>query len=196
MSAPEGPLRIEYVRLDDVVRYERNAKRHDIGGMIQSIRTHGFRDASILDGTLGAVAAGNGRLTALLELRAIGPDGTDAAWPPEGVVEDPDGAWWVPLQVGIDAPDVATAEGFMLDHNILTLGGSGLSFAQAAGMFDRERLEAVLADSRARVTSVRPADIEALLSPATSPAPREYGPSTADGVPMATCPNCHETFPR
>lgn len=69
-------LTIRYVTLDQALawRWGENPKRHDLERMVASIRTHGFRDPSIYDGSLDGIPAGNGRLEALEHLRDSGED--------------------------------------------------------------------------------------------------------------------------
>jgi hypothetical protein len=110
-------LTIEYRRLDEVARWPRNVKRHDIGALVESIRRYGFVDPPKFDGTLGALVYGNGRDEALEWMRAQGDD------PPRGVKVDTDGMWLMPVKVGIDAPSEAEAEALALDHNNLTMAG-------------------------------------------------------------------------
>ena len=195
-SSPSGPLRIVYAKLSDAALWDDNPKRHDVGGIMASIRQHGFRDAPIYDHTLGAIVAGNGRASVLAEMQAQGRTERDEAWPPAGVVEDATGEWWLPLQVGIDAPTREEAEAFGVDHNVLTLGGSGLEFAQVAGLFDRERLEEVLSRSRSHVAGIAQADVERMLNPPPPPGGRQFDEAAADGLPTLTCPHCEHVFPR
>ncbi len=90
-------LRIEYVPLAEVARWDRNPKKHDLAGLKDLIRRHGFRDAPIFDKTLGAIVAGNGRATALEQMCA------DGEAPPEGIRIHPKKGWLMPVQLGLDA---------------------------------------------------------------------------------------------
>lgn len=129
----EKLLRIEYIPITQAARWDRNPKRHDLPALIASIRRYGFRDAPIYDSTLSALVAGNGRATAVESMWNSGET------PPAGVATDPDGTWYIPVQFGNDAPSVAVAEAFAIDHNNLTVSGSGLDPAalwDAAGYAD------------------------------------------------------------
>jgi hypothetical protein len=110
-------LTITYMRLDEVARWPRNVKRHDIGALVESIRRYGFVDPPKYDHTLGALVYGNGRDEALEWMHAQGDE------PPRGVKVDTDGMWLMPVKVGIDAPSEAEAEALALDHNNLTMAG-------------------------------------------------------------------------
>lgn len=167
-NGPAGPLQIRYVRLRDAVLWDRNPKRHDMGGIIQSIRLHGFRDAPIYDATLGAIVAGNGRTTALHQMFEAGRQPEDENWPPEGVVADSAGDWWMPMQFGIDAASREQAAAFGLDHNLLTATGGDLGFQELVSLFDHDRLVEVLQASAVAgvtVVSLDPDDLDALLHP-------------------------------
>lgn len=193
VAEPAGPLQIRYVRLADAVLWDRNPKRHDMGGIILSIRQHGFRDAPIYDATLGAVVAGNGRTTALAQMRNDGEE------PPQGVVVDGDGEWWMPMQFGLDAGSREQAEAFGLDHNLLTATGGDLGLHELAGLFDHDRLVEVLQASTVagvQVVSFDPDDLDALLKPPPLPEPKVVGRDAADGVAMCTCPQCGHRFPK
>jgi hypothetical protein len=196
---PSGPLQIRYVRLRDSVLWDRNPKKNDLGGIIESIRLHGFRDAPIFDGALGAIVAGNGRTTALHEMRQVGQQPEDEHWPPQGIVADAEGEWWMPMQFGIDAGSREQAEAFGLDHNLLTATGGDLGLPELAGLFDHDRLVAVLqasAEAGARVVTLDGDDLDALLRPPLPPEGREVGRDAADGVAMCTCPECGHRFAR
>jgi hypothetical protein len=195
-APPSGPLAIRYARLRDAALWDDNPKRHDVGGITQSIRAHGFRDAPIFDATLAAIVAGNGRATVLAMMREDGRQPDDATWPPEGVVEDAEGEWWIPLQVGIDAPSAELAEAFGIDHNVLTLAGSNLEAGQIAGLFDADRLAAILGRSRASVLGISQADIEKILNPPPPRDGKEFDEDAAQGVPMIACPACGHRMPK
>lgn len=112
-------LQLRYVALDDALgwRWDENPKQHNLAQLAASIRQHGFRDPSIFDGTLDAISAGNGRLTALAHLR----DGGEQ--PPRGVALDAAGQWHVPIIFGLDAESQIKAAQFAVDHNNLTIVG-------------------------------------------------------------------------
>jgi hypothetical protein len=110
-------LTITYMRLDEVARWPRNVKKHDIGALVESIRRYGMIDPPKFDATLGALVYGNGRDEALEWMHAQGDE------PPRGVKVDTDGMWLIPIKVGIDAATVEEAEASALDHNNLTLSG-------------------------------------------------------------------------
>jgi len=125
-------LRIIYVRLDDLTFWADNPKKHDIDGLIESMLMHGFRDAPIFDDKLndgkGGIAGGNGRLEALMVMYEGGHHD-----PPRGILLDKDdGMWCMPIQFGINAESEELAEAFAVDHNNLTLGGSGLGAVDIA----------------------------------------------------------------
>lgn len=129
----EKLLRIEYIPIRAATRWDKNPKLHDLPGIIASIRRYGFRDAPIYDSTLSALVAGHGRAAAIESMLNSGEA------PPDGVATDPDGVWYIPVQFGNDAPSVAVAEAFAIDHNNLTVSGSGLDPAalwDAAGYAD------------------------------------------------------------
>lgn len=109
-------LKMRYVDIDDVARWDRNPKRHDIGAIVHSIRIHGFRDAPIFDGTANCIIAGNGRSIALQSMRDAGEE------LPIGIIVL-NSKWYMPVQFGIDATSKELAEAFGLDHNNITLLG-------------------------------------------------------------------------
>ena len=145
-------LHIRYVALAQAKKWERNPKKHDYNSLTHSIVEHGFRDAPLYDGTLDAIVAGNGRTTALNEIhetlhgRPTKISASTANWirgqldgsPPKGVAQDGDGAWYLPMQFGIDALSVAAAESFGVAHNNLTMMGGEFSFEDVAKMWDAD----------------------------------------------------------
>lgn len=128
-------LQLIYVRLSDLAFWSENPKKHDIEGLIQSMKTHGFRDAPIWDDNLnngkGGIAGGNGRLEALKTMMETEKE------PPRGIlVHKESGEWCIPIQFGINAENQDKAEAFAVDHNNLTLGGSELSAVDRALLWD------------------------------------------------------------
>lgn len=166
-------LEILYVRLSDAVKWERNPKIHDIPGIIESIMTHGFRDAPIWDSTLGGLVGGNGRLQALEEMEAA----TDLNHsPPRGILmAEDDGEWCVPVQFGIDAESKTAAEAFALDHNNLTLGGNDLGAYEKSLIWDDTYLEIIddVRGENGHIVSIHDDDLEAIRRARQLPLPME-----------------------
>src|SRR5579864_1173645 len=118
MGRPPSPLKIRFVPLDSIERFAGNAKRHDIGGIVESIKRYGFRDPPAFDAQLNAVVEGNGRVEALLLMRDSGEQ------PPRGLRVSKKGDWLVPVLHGVDAASAKEAKAYLVDHNNLTvLGG-------------------------------------------------------------------------
>jgi len=154
-------LTLRYVALDDALAWlwDDNPKAHDLPRLRASIRLYGFRDPSIYDGTLDAIAAGNGRLEALDAIRSDDED------PPRGIGLTADGAWCVPLIFGADAHSQALAASFGIDHNNLTLVGFGADDVKRMWtQADYLRLLKRLADEDALPVTVPADDAQALLA--------------------------------
>jgi hypothetical protein len=123
MTEVAEALRLEYVPLTQVRRWDRNPKPHDLGALVESFRRYGFKDPlkyePELNGGDGGIVEGNGRTEALLAMETAGEE------PPRGIALGEDGAWAVPVLMGVDAASQAEAEAYGLDHNSLTvLGGT------------------------------------------------------------------------
>lgn len=153
-------LIVRYVRLDQVELWDENPKLHDTGGIIRSIKRHGFRDAPIYDETLGALVAGNGRAHALRVMLRSGEA------PPIGIAVGGDGMWYMPVQFGVNAPSIEAAEAFGVDHNNLTLTGGDLTLFDMARMWDEEGYKELLkkiADAGDLLVSMDMDDIDLYL---------------------------------
>jgi len=134
-------LELRYVDLATLRRWDRNAKRHDIGALAESITRHGFRDPPAYDPALnageGGIVEGNGRGDALSAMQAQGQSA------PRGVVVE-GGAWLVPVLFGVDAPSQAAAEAYGVAHNNLTMAGGDFTDLDMAGMWEPEGYAALL----------------------------------------------------
>jgi hypothetical protein len=153
-------LRIEYIPLGEATLFEDNAKLHDIGSLVTSIRRYGFRDAVIYDEALGAIVAGNGRIEALAMMKQGGEEA------PRGIKVE-DGEWLVPVQFGVNALSVVEAKAFALDHNNITMLGGDFSPWDVAQMWDSDGYMALLgelAEADVLPVSVTGEDIDALLA--------------------------------
>jgi hypothetical protein len=172
-------LEIRYVALDQAVLWDENPKRHDEVGISDSIHRHGFRDAPIYDATLGALVAGNGRTHVLRKIKESGSK------PPRGILADDKGAWFVPVQFGIDAASKAAAKSFAIDHNNLTLG-TDFGVLEAARIWDADAYKAVLEtlyDAKSLPVSVTAEDYEFLAKTISfQPDPDLGGDGSGDGA--------------
>jgi len=134
-------LELRYVDLATLRRWDRNAKRHDLGALAESITRHGFRDPPAYDPALnggeGGIVEGNGRGDALSAMQAQGQSA------PRGVVVE-GGAWLVPVLFGVDAPSQAAAEAYGIAHNNLTMAGGDFTDLDMAGMWAPEGYAALL----------------------------------------------------
>lgn len=112
-----------------------NSKKHDIEKIIKSFQQYGFQDPIKLDNNLnegnGGIVEGNGRLQALLDMKAHG------MLPPKNVQLGEGKEWLVPVLVGADLDSEQQAIAYSLDHNASTLWGTELN---AIELFDNDRV--------------------------------------------------------
>lgn len=117
-------LTLEYVYLKTVAQWKRNARRHGLQKIINSIRDHGFKDPlkwepELNDGQ-GGIVEGNGRDDALIVMFA-----EDKMSPPRGIKYDESADdWIIPVLFGVDAESQAAAESYAIDHNNTALEGA------------------------------------------------------------------------
>ncbi len=140
-------LTLRYIPLSAAREWERNPKRHDIPGIIASIRLYGFQDPPKFDTSLnngeGGLAHGNGRTHALAIMQANGED------PPRGIAVDDVGEWTIPVIFGNDQPSEAIATAYAIDHNNLTLIGGDFSPMQTVRMWNAREYALLLAEAGA-----------------------------------------------
>jgi len=108
--------RIEYLKLDDVVEWDRNPKDHDIGAIILSIRRFGFQAPLLVNDQTGVLMAGHGRLHALMQMR----NGGESL--PDGIHRDGDD-WLVPAVRGAELPPEEAEAYALADNRLVELGG-------------------------------------------------------------------------
>lgn len=131
-------LELRYVPLEQVVLWEENPKQHDEALICQLIETNGFVDPGKYDATLGAMVYGNGRSYVLQGMRRAGRPR------PRGILEDASGAWYVPVNFGVDAESLAAARRFAIDHNNSTMLGGDFGPEDLARMWAPEQYQRVL----------------------------------------------------
>ena len=183
--AAQDTIRIEYVRLEQAARWDwgANPKRHDLDGLVASLRKYGFQDPPKFDPTLnegqGGFVKGNGRTKALLKMQAAGEQ------PPPGIALTPDGEWAMPVYFGNALPDQATAEAFALDHNNLNLGPQ-FDALDAARLYDPDYyadLLARLGEQAALPVTVGDEDLAAILANLAEPEPDADDCAPAEAEP-------------
>lgn len=175
---------IEYIDLDEVERWPRNPKKHDIPRIKKSIKKHGFTIPLARDATTGMLVAGHGRLQSLRELRDEGAD------VPERILVDPKTKrWFVPVLLGLSFESEEAAEEYLLTDNRLVEAG-GWDPEMLTKIFKempRERIEAS-GFSDADVTRLAKVAAANLVGPAAEPV--SFTPQGKD----RTCPNCGHNF--
>ncbi len=110
---------VDYLRLDDLLsrHHPDNPKDHDIGGIIESIRTFGFVRNAMINETDGLLLFGHGTTTALEMMRA------DSDPVPERIgVDQADGMWTVPTDRGVNLPP-EQAKAYVIADNQHALAG-------------------------------------------------------------------------
>lgn len=153
--AEQQPRWIEYVPLDELTGAQRNPKGHDLRGIRQSMKRHGYIEPIVHDGRTDRIISGHGRLESLVEQRAAG------SAPPEGIVVDDDGRWCAPVVHGWSSANDIEAEAALVGVNELTISG---------GWTDPQQLIAMLQDVHANAglagTGYTPTTLDKLLSDA------------------------------
>ena len=128
-------LYLRYIPLEYAIEWEDNPKEHAISDIVESIRTNGFGDPPKWDKNLnngeGGLVFGNGRTHGLKWMKH------NREKAPRGIlVHRETGQWLIPVLFGIDAPSLAAAERFALDHNNLTLAGGDLNAYDIGRLYD------------------------------------------------------------
>jgi len=110
-------VKIEYISLEDLQKWPRNPKDHDLGAIHQSMSRFGFVNPFIIDERTGKLVVGHGRLDILQQMKAGGQE------PPERITIK-DNLWLVPVVRGISFDSDLETEGYLIADNRLTeLGG-------------------------------------------------------------------------
>lgn len=102
--------RIEYMVIDAIQPAERNPKKHDIPGLIETMTHLGFGETPLLDERTGRLLAGHGRLEALQVML------TKKLPAPRGV-RDVGGVWSIPVTRGYASENDAKAEAYLVSSN-------------------------------------------------------------------------------
>ncbi len=112
-----GEMRIEYMALDEIIKWPRNPKKHKVHKIKASMSDFGYVAPIVIDEGTKRLVAGHGRLDALFILK-----GTGSEAPPR--VRNDGGTWYVPVVRGVSFKSESDAERYLLtDNRITELGG-------------------------------------------------------------------------
>ena len=115
-STPTTKRRIEYVKLSELARADRNPKKHDDAGIRASFGQFGYVEPVVIDERTGKLVAGHGRVENLEAAKAAGED------PPEGVIVK-GSEWTVPVVRGWSSENDMQADAYLVASNKLTEQG-------------------------------------------------------------------------
>lgn len=137
-------LTVRYTSLSDLLLWDRNPKRHDLGAIAESMTRYGFKDPPkyepLLNNGKGGIVEGNGRIEALQWMRQQGQHA------PRGIVSDDSGEWLVPVLYGVDAASEASAAAYGVDHNNLVLSGGDFTAVDVARLWDSQAYAALVSE--------------------------------------------------
>lgn len=146
-------MRVEYVPLEEVIRWPRNPKGHDAGALHGSFKRFGFVSPLILDEASGRLVAGHGRLETLEAMQK-------AHQAPPKRVRVEEGRWMVPVIRGVSFASEDEAMAYLLaDNRMVYLGGwDEQALADMLGQLAAQGEEAW------KGTGFEPDDLQALLA--------------------------------
>jgi hypothetical protein len=140
-------VELRLVPLAELHRWDRNPKDHDIGLLVQSLKTYGLVRPPALSTSTGKLLYGHGLSEALETMRAEGDD------PPRRVQVSDDGEWLIPTTV-VDLEEPLHEPYLVIDNRSTELGG-----------WDHGVLPSILADiaagGRLELTGFDADDLEA-----------------------------------
>jgi DNA modification methylase len=166
----EDPITIIYISVQHALQrlWVDNPKRHDVGGLAESVAKYGLQELPKFDVNLpsavgpGAIKAGNGRIEALAALERAGTDKV----PPGVGVHTETGEWVMPILIGTDAASLDFAKAYAMDSNNLTMAGGDFNVFDMASMWDEVEYTRMLVDMATRDTlpvTIDGDDVDALF---------------------------------
>lgn len=167
MPRTPTPRTLEYLPLDEIQVADWNPKDHEAQLIQDSVAEHGFVTPLVLDDRSGKLVAGHGRRDELLRARAAGEDA------PEGIVDEGDGRWLVPVVRGWRSRTKRQAEQFLVADNATSAAG-GMDAAALA-----PRLEDWAERGQLKGTGYTPTAAKDLLA-SLRPPPRQSDPEVPD----------------
>ena len=189
------------------ILWKKNAKKHDLSGVLASIERYGFIDPPKWDSNLndgrGGLIYGNGRtktiVAALIEAKRLGQE------PPRGIPTAIDsGEWCIPVKFGIDSENEAIAIAAAIDHNNLTLSGSDLDIEQVSQIWDEDYISLLqsIAVHQIMPVTIDEDDLQKLIDASETP---DFEASSLEDQSVldqaadkkeinCICPNCNHEF--
>jgi len=164
--------------IDDLNYFPGNAKKHDIGKIIESILLHGFFQTVLVCKRMNVVLGGNGRLESLIwlkqnpsdaenmarELKARYGANTEINYPPNGITVKKND--WLINTLEVETISDAEAIAINLQDNFSVLDGGDFTALDKTRAFDVDALLAQLEslqESNFLPASVDEDDIELML---------------------------------
>ena len=118
MAPPALNPTLRRLPLEALTSAERNPKRHDLDGLVDSLRRFGFHGAVITAGDTPVLVAGHGRAEALRRLHAEDPTA-----PPTGITLADSGDWLVPALTGRFRTEAEAAAYLIADNRTVEVAG-------------------------------------------------------------------------
>lgn len=110
-------LYIEYLPLEDLEKWPRNPKEHDLGEIHQSFKRFGYVNPIIINEKSGRMVVGHGRVDTLIQKQSLGE-------PPPKRIRKNGKDWLVPVIRGIGFDDEMEAEAYgIADNRTSEVGG-------------------------------------------------------------------------
>lgn len=177
-------MELEYRALDDLLRWPRNPKEHDLEELAASFERFGYTDPILVDETSGKIVAGHGRLETLQEKKRAGD-------PPPTLIDVDGDRWLVPIIRGVGFADAMEAEAYLVADNQLVIKPGWKAAELDALLADHLDAGRALAgtgmDPKALCRRLEKQTAElASSNPIPDPSPR--GDVDLDSVPLPTKP--------
>ena len=88
-------IHIEYINIFEIVKWDKNPKKHNIPAIEHSISKFGYINPIVINEANQTILAGHGRLESLIEMKRLNMD------PPLGIKVGDEGNWFAPVIRGI-----------------------------------------------------------------------------------------------
>lgn len=95
ISKQPRKIHIEYINIFEIVKWDKNPKKHNIPAIEHSIDKFGYINPIVINECNQTILAGHGRLDSLIEMKRLNMD------PPVGIKVGDEGQWLAPVIRGI-----------------------------------------------------------------------------------------------